>query len=639
MKAVILLCLLFAASTFSVLAFTDDFNDGDDEGWTRLDPLGEAGIADPVEISFPDGGYQLKGSIPPIADAGPSRVFSYLNDEMFSDFYSAVDIVAWEEINQAFGIVARGSEFGLGTTIGYVCNYNPTQSSGQPTGQFQINYVEGEAAPSDSTMAAANIELIQGHSYRLVFMGKGLKLTGALYDLLDLTKPVSLIETEDDDFRSELYPTGFVGLFNFFRGDATAEAADTTFDNFFREVENPHADTWPSIGPDIPGQPYLSSLTPASGENFATAAGGLNCTIAPGGESPMMPASVSLELNGVDVTTDLSITEIEGGGVQVAFPGLEAGTNYAARLKAPTAAGGELEQRWLFDTFSNELLADAVVIEVEDYNFESGKFNAESVPGSYIDKFGEVDIDYLDFDGSAHSEYRFEDFVGMHGIQLETPPEILNDTLRSAFTAVGEEDYAVNRTEAGEWMNYTRDFPPADYEVYLRTACLADQEVLFDLITSDPTKASQTTSPLGAFKLTSTVGGQNFAYFQLTDDLGSPASPSLAGMQTLRLTIGGDDQQFETKFSLMMNYLVFIPGSKQPFHITSISYSNEVGVTISWPSVSNRSYAVEFSETLLEQSWIELSDIVATDKVTSYTDPTVKNGAKRFGYYRVQQTD
>ncbi|HVR37208.1 MAG TPA: hypothetical protein VMS21_15305, partial [Methylomirabilota bacterium] len=180
-------------------AQTDDFDDGNDDGWTRFDPLGGLGLPE-ATFSFPNGGYRLQAPPPPIPDAGPARAFSYLTENSYTEFYAAVDVVDWDDsVDQAFGILGRAGNVGLGETTGYVCNYNPNQTGSRPGGQFQINRVTGEA--EDGTLATANITLIPGRSYRMVFIGTGTVMTGHLYDHLDLTAPVATLTvdgTEDD---------------------------------------------------------------------------------------------------------------------------------------------------------------------------------------------------------------------------------------------------------------------------------------------------------------------------------------------------------------------------------------------------------------------------------------------------------
>src|SRR5882762_5996171 len=72
-------------------AGSDDFNDGLDDGWTRYDPLG-TGI-----WVLNDGTYQLQSAVSPAPNQlGPARVGSLRDSESYSQFYVAVDVVAWD---------------------------------------------------------------------------------------------------------------------------------------------------------------------------------------------------------------------------------------------------------------------------------------------------------------------------------------------------------------------------------------------------------------------------------------------------------------------------------------------------------------------------------------------------------------
>ncbi|PYI85410.1 MAG: hypothetical protein DME26_11140, partial [Verrucomicrobia bacterium] len=212
---------------------SDDFNDGNDDGWTRFG-LNAAGLP-PANFSFPDDGtggkaYRILVPAPPVPDAGPARAFVYRKDVTYTNFYVAVDIITWDNtLNQAFGFLIRADDIGLGQTTGYVMNYDPNQASGG-RGQFQINRIISE---NPTTIAGANISLDPNRRYRFVMTGIGSILIGRVYDLTDLTAPVVTIMADDGT-----YPSGFIGVFNFSRVNAasytnpTTGKADTTFDNF-----------------------------------------------------------------------------------------------------------------------------------------------------------------------------------------------------------------------------------------------------------------------------------------------------------------------------------------------------------------------------------------------------------------------
>src|SRR6266536_5305800 len=179
------------------IAQSDDFNDGNDTGWVRFG-LNSAGLP-PATYSFPDDGfggkaYRIQSPAPPIPDAGPARSFSYRTN-IYTDFYAAVDAATWDNtLNQAFGFLFRASNIGLGTTDGYVINYDPSQGSGG-RGQIQINAVTGELP---TTITAGNISLVPTHRYRFVLTAVGNSLTGQVYDFNDLTQPLVTINAPDD---------------------------------------------------------------------------------------------------------------------------------------------------------------------------------------------------------------------------------------------------------------------------------------------------------------------------------------------------------------------------------------------------------------------------------------------------------
>src|SRR6185436_12504765 len=144
----------------------------------------------------------------------------------YTDFYVAMDLVNWnDDTNQAMVLLARGSGFddtlgvgyppGLGTVNGYVCNYDNKQdgtgAGDRRGGEFQINVVSGE---SPATVAAAEVTLVPGHTYRQVFKGVGSTLTAQLYDIEDLTRPIVTITADDST-----YASGKAGIVTFHRDD------------------------------------------------------------------------------------------------------------------------------------------------------------------------------------------------------------------------------------------------------------------------------------------------------------------------------------------------------------------------------------------------------------------------------------
>jgi hypothetical protein len=88
---------------------------------------------------------------------------------------------------------------------------------------------------------------------------------------------------------------------------------------------------------------------------------------------------------------------------------------------------------------------------------------------------------------------------------------------------------------------------------------------------------------------------------------------------------------------LGMRFELFEVLSTLPFQIKSIVKDAD-GVTLTWASRPNREYAIEYTETLTENGWIELDDGVESQgDETSFTDPVAERLAKAAGWYRVRQ--
>jgi hypothetical protein len=222
-------CRLFVLATFATLllstapiarAQSDDFNDGNDTGWTRYSPL--AGVGAGGTFSFPSGGYRIQAPASPNrALAGPGRAGSFLTGNSYTQFAVTVDLVNWNNaLDQAFGILARTTSLGLGTTNGYALTYATDGPS------IDISRVTGEAA---TTIGSTTVTLDPAKDYRLIFEGVGASLTGRVYDLANLGSPVGVVTASDGT-----YAQGVNGVFVFDNSAAGADApADATFDNFF----------------------------------------------------------------------------------------------------------------------------------------------------------------------------------------------------------------------------------------------------------------------------------------------------------------------------------------------------------------------------------------------------------------------
>jgi len=221
--------LMISASSLGTAAVTiiDDFDDGNDIGWTRessLAAFGAGGV-----FSFPGGNsYQVFAPASPApGQVGPARVGSVRYDQSYTSFFVQADVLDWDAGNpdMAMGLIGRANSFGLGTTTGYFLALSAN-------GIFNINRTTAEAP---TTLAGgATVTLDVNASYRMTFSGDGSTLTAQLFNLSDLVNPIATVDSVDST-----YSSGFSGVF-VYDGSATANrSATAVFDNYFSAIPEP----------------------------------------------------------------------------------------------------------------------------------------------------------------------------------------------------------------------------------------------------------------------------------------------------------------------------------------------------------------------------------------------------------------
>lgn len=588
---------------FRAAAQSDNFDDGDDNGWIRdntIQPYGGINT-----YSFPNGqfgkGYRVQctSSAPLLGacgDCGTARAFIYRTND-YTDFYAAVDILSWDNnLDQALVLLARATGLtnqlspcplggtcppGFGTASGYVCNYDCNQDGATAGdfrgGQFQINIVTGE---SPSTIAAANVTLVPGKAYRLVFTGVGTVLTGQIYDLEDLSGPIVTIQANDGT-----YTEGVSGLVSFSRDGTTT---DVTFDNYYAAATDPNTDIAPAIRHSVPNTPQVVTRTPGSRfTNFHPSATAITFSANTFSTNVINASATRMYLNNADVSPSLS-TPPNGTSGTFTLPSVLAdNTVYAARIELTDLSGTKKSTNtFWFDTFSDSYLTNAPVkaVEAEEYNYSSGTFQPDPIAVSgydtntvqvngagvgYLDQTGTPEVDYHDQRTSPEggwTDFRVTDFVGtiqgnkddiqdMNHVGND-PLARPNDHIRQRYAAVGVNEYEVSRTEAGEWLNYTRVFANTNYYVFLRCGSLGNQDVNLDLVGGDVTTTNQTLTSLGRFSVGNHLLHQNYKYEPLMKG-GVPVVVHLSGTNTVRLTMGGI--AVKDRRQLFLNYVLFVP--------------------------------------------------------------------------------
>lgn len=401
-----------------------------------------------------------------------------------------------------------------------------------------------------------------------------------------------------------------------------------------------------TLGVKKPGYPEIVNLQPAQGTSFYDATQGLSFEALAGGTATIPVENIQLVLNGQDVSQDLDISGTEQQRT-VSYDQLQPGTLYRAEIRVSDQNGKETVLNFAFDTLDP---AVGFTIEAEDYNFgpdavcnidgsvggttsSGGDYLNDPTPSGfvnnvfvnqdqgYVDRVGIPGIDMNDTDtgvvGGADTdlhEYRFCDPVA-----TTATPDFRRQKYEDASTAAGVDipDYQVEEVQAGEWLNYTRDFEAGNYKVILRAASGVEQMVQLSLVTSDPTQADQTVQPLGDFRLA--AGG--FSHVALTSVDGSEVIVELSGETTLRLTAT------EADANLRLNYLMVVPTDDTPTVIGPV-----VDSAIPAPDATDAEpdliqVTLRNRETSLDVGSIQLmvddGDVTASLQVTETTDGAV----------------
>ena len=602
--------LLALAGTASVArAQSDNFDAG------TLNSLWSKHQFFPQNYSLVDSGSgkALRIQAQPVPGAAPAAA-AISRPEVYSDFYVAFDLVNWAVLDQAAVVMAHwtlGGGDGLSQGTGMILNYDVAQdgenAGDRNGGQLQINTI----APgfSAGTLAAAEITLEPGRSYRLVFQAVGTLYTGMVYDLNDLTTPLATVHADDST-----YPSGKNGFLSFSR-NGTSGVTDVTIDNFFAAAKDPNPASAPALVSPIAGTPTVVTRVPAKRfANLHPAANGISFTAKTFTAGLIDAGATKLYLNNVDVSSSLAPLPANGSSVNfsTAAGTLAANTIYAGRIELQDTTGTlKSTNTFWFDTFSNTYLATAPVktVEAEDYNYGGGLAQPEPIAVSgldangsqvkgggvgYFDLEGTPEVDYSKPGGSYHlvfSEYRTADrvqitqgstIVGSRDeagdlvevMALSPDPIRVHDTQRSQYVAANVPEYQVRLTSPGDWFNYTRGFAPSNYNVYLRCASYGATTLYLDQVGGDITTTNQTTTRLGAFNVENQLSRLNYRYVPLMSgsDL---AKLSLSGTNTLRLTQGGTVAKEERQVSL--DYLLFVPAA------TAASITLETSATVSGP--------------------------------------------------------
>lgn len=273
--------------------------------------------------------------------------------------------------------------------------------------------------------------------------------------------------------------------------------------------------------------------------------------------------SIKMKVDGKDVTTKVS----KSGDILSAEYTPTADFAFDQTVKvdlAYTNAGRDATASWSFNTLIDLAKPGTLFIETEDFDYDGGKYITDKpigmtgkYPGGSYKDLGDgkdnpagnksFGVDYNETNvGSSQAIYRPET-----GVEAGKENGPTGGVSRGSFDV--ETTYVVGWNDAGDWYNYTRDFPsaPKTYNVFgrLSSGGAAIQLALSQVTAGAGTK-DQTVKKLGEFRPGRATSGWDgpgaFETFPLINDDGSRATVTLGGKTTLRLTTlsGNNDSDF-----------------------------------------------------------------------------------------------
>ena len=242
-----------------------------------------------VSYTFPDDGaggqaYRIWAMAPPAelgGAVGPARAFGY-RPESFSRMVVSMDVLDWDAtVNESLGLLVWASEVSIGTTDGYVMNYNPND------GALELTAVQNETP--GVTVATTPVAFHPSRGpYRWMFHSDGIYMVGRVFLMGELENPIATVLAEDTG-----HPSGQIGMFVFDLNDA-ANYTDVyaTFDNFAANV--PAAGTLRPLVTELLPRP-LSTMTTVSPPLIKVGIVDMDLQV--------VPSSMRLWVNGIEIPT------------------------------------------------------------------------------------------------------------------------------------------------------------------------------------------------------------------------------------------------------------------------------------------------------------------------------------------------
>jgi hypothetical protein len=348
--------------------------------------------------------------------------------------------------------------------------------------------------------------------------------------------------------------------------------------------------------------PAISSFNPPDGTVFADPAAGFSFMVTATTGTTVNNSGIHLSLNGADVTSGLHFSG--AGPIIASYPNLVSNAIYTAVIAVTNTAGAGVARTVHFDT----IRMDNFYVKIEDFDYNGGEWDTA---GNGLNPFGY----YQNTTAISNIDFSHPGTGGLHpfrtpGLATETTSDI---PLPGYFV---NSDYDVGNFDAGDWGNFTRNYPAGKYFVYGRLAGGGGNLTAYlDRVTSGFGTTAQTTQRLGTWRA-NTGGWQSWAWVPLMDaNLTTPVTVTLGGTNTLRVTSGGN---------VNANYFMLVPVQG----IALSAAKSGSNIVISFPTQAGAIYRVFYGTSLTSGIWTLVSTVPGDGTVKSVSDPAT--GAPRF---------
>jgi len=213
---------------------------------------------------------------------------------------------------------------------------------------------------------------------------------------------------------------------------------------------------------------------------------------------------------------------------------------YSVFIQVVDANGVTSSKRVNFDT-----IKPSYVWQAEDWDYSGGAYfvGDSYFPSCYAGVDGLDGVDFLRTNPSSGGNS-----YGRAGLSTEN----CGDTPMLEFE--GYDNYDVGYNAAGNWANYTRDWPAGVFNIYARIAngsAASSAEGMFSLVSSGLGTAEQTTIKMGTYASPLTAGWQVYNWQPVRDSGGNLIRFTGGTTQTLRHTDMGAGNNNQNMFILM----------------------------------------------------------------------------------------